>query len=117
VFDAIAESAKQLLGGYSATVVRVVGDSLHLAAFAPIDPAADEALNAMYPVRRHPLAWLEDVIMRQGFLEAADIETDLDGALRNAGRARAPALDRAFFFREGQASDFVNLCGWRGAEM
>ena len=88
VFDAIAESAKRLLGGYSATVARVVGDWPHLTAFTLVGPAADEALKAMYPVPRSPLAALEDVMMRQGFLEAADTESDLGGALRDAGRAR-----------------------------
>src|SRR6202041_2409707 len=46
VFDAIAQSAKRLLGGFSATVVRFVGDVLHLVALTPTNPAADEALQA-----------------------------------------------------------------------
>jgi two-component system NtrC family sensor kinase len=53
VFDAIAESSKRLIGGFSATVVRFVGDMLQLVALTPTNAAADEALKATFPV---PLA-------------------------------------------------------------
>ncbi|SIO66224.1 His Kinase A (phospho-acceptor) domain-containing protein [Bradyrhizobium erythrophlei] len=53
VFDAIAESSKKLIGGFSATVVRFVGDMLQLVALTPTNAAADEALKATFPV---PLA-------------------------------------------------------------
>ncbi len=49
VFEAIADSAKRLLGGFSATVLRFLGDELHLVAFTPTDPAADEGLQASFP--------------------------------------------------------------------
>ena len=49
VFEAIASSAKRLLGGYSAAVFRYIDDNVHLAAFTPTKPAADEALKADFP--------------------------------------------------------------------
>ena len=49
VFDAIAASANRLLGGFSTTVIRFVGDALHLVAFTPTNPTADEALQAAFP--------------------------------------------------------------------
>ncbi|MBR1210723.1 GAF domain-containing protein [Bradyrhizobium sp. JYMT SZCCT0180] len=49
VFEAIAASAKRLLGGFSATVLRFLGDELHLVAFTPTSPAADEGLQASFP--------------------------------------------------------------------
>ena len=49
VFDAIADSARRLLGGWSAAVFRVVDDTVHLAAFTPVSPAADAALKADFP--------------------------------------------------------------------
>jgi two-component system, NtrC family, sensor kinase len=49
VFDAIATSANRLIGGFSTVVMRFVGNTLHLAAFTPVDPKADEALKSMYP--------------------------------------------------------------------
>jgi two-component system, NtrC family, sensor kinase len=49
VFEAIAASANQLIGGFSTAVLRFIGDDLHLAAFTPTNPAADEALQAIFP--------------------------------------------------------------------
>jgi two-component system NtrC family sensor kinase len=53
VFDAIAASANRLIGGFSATVMRFIGDGLHLVASTPTNAAADEALKASFP---RPLA-------------------------------------------------------------
>ena len=49
VFEAIAASSKRLLGGFSATVLRFLGDELHLVAYTPTNPAADEGLKASFP--------------------------------------------------------------------
>jgi two-component system NtrC family sensor kinase len=53
VFDPIASSANTLIGGFSATALRYAGQTLHLAAFTPTNPTADEALMASFP---RPLA-------------------------------------------------------------
>jgi signal transduction histidine kinase len=53
VFDAIAASANRLIAGFSATVMRFIGDGLHLVASTPTNAAADEALKASFP---RPLA-------------------------------------------------------------
>src|SRR5207245_5679993 len=55
VFAAIADSAKRLLGAFSTTVLRFIGDELHLVAYTPTDAAADEALRTSFP---RPLAEL-----------------------------------------------------------
>src|SRR6266516_7717884 len=49
VFDAIAESANRLIGGFSGAVFRFVDGVSHLAAFTPTSPAADAALQASFP--------------------------------------------------------------------
>jgi signal transduction histidine kinase len=49
VFEAIASSAKRLLGGFSTAVFRVLDGTVHLAAFTPVSPAADAALQADFP--------------------------------------------------------------------
>jgi GAF domain-containing protein len=49
VFDAIASAANRLLGGFSTAVFRLSDDIVHLAAFTPTNPAADEALKADFP--------------------------------------------------------------------
>ncbi|MCP3406898.1 GAF domain-containing protein [Bradyrhizobium sp. CCGB01] len=51
VFAAIASSSKRLLGGFSATVLQFIGDELHLVAFTPTSPEADEGLKAYFPRR------------------------------------------------------------------
>src|SRR5258707_4218405 len=85
VFEAIAASAKRLIGGFSAPVVRFVDDVDHLAAFTPTRPAADEVWKASFPRRLSdfpPFDWV-----RGG--EAAqipDIEASPD--VRDLGRLR-----------------------------
>jgi GAF domain-containing protein len=51
VFAAIASSSKRLLGGFSATVLQFIGDELHLVAFTPTSPEADDGLKAAFPRR------------------------------------------------------------------
>ncbi len=53
VLDAIVESARQLVGGFSATVQRVVGDTVHLAAYTATDVAGAEALKGFFPEADH----------------------------------------------------------------
>jgi two-component system NtrC family sensor kinase len=53
VFEAIATSANRLIGGFSTTVFRFVDGLMHLKAFTPTNPAADELLQASFP---RPLA-------------------------------------------------------------
>ena len=50
VFDAIAESAKRLLGSHMATVTRVIDDVVHLAAGTARSQAEREALGLPYPL-------------------------------------------------------------------
>ncbi len=49
VLDAIVESARQLVGGFSATVQRLAGDTIHLAAYTATDAAGAEALHQFFP--------------------------------------------------------------------
>jgi GAF domain-containing protein len=49
VFEAIATSAKRLLGGFATAVFRLLDGTVHLAAFTPVSPAADAALKADFP--------------------------------------------------------------------
>jgi hypothetical protein len=50
VFEAIASSANRLLGGHSAAVMRAMDGVIHLAAFTPVNPAADAVLKSMFPM-------------------------------------------------------------------
>ena len=49
VFEAIASSSKRLLGAFSASVLQFIGDELHLVAYTPTSPEADEGLKAAFP--------------------------------------------------------------------
>ena len=41
MFDAIADKANRLIGGFSTAVLRYIDGAAHLAAFTPTDPAGD----------------------------------------------------------------------------
>src|SRR5262249_48220953 len=49
VFDAILQSAVRLLGGYSGTMTRVVGDQIEIAALTSTDATGDAAQSERYP--------------------------------------------------------------------
>jgi len=75
VFEAIAASAKKLIGGFSAVVHRFIGDDIHLAAFTPISPEADAALQASFPT---PISQLPIFLQVRGgeTAEFADTEAE-----------------------------------------
>ncbi|MGZ5261839.1 MAG: GAF domain-containing protein, partial [Burkholderiales bacterium] len=86
VFEAIAASAKRLIGGYSAAVHRVIDDVIHLVAVTPVNPEADAALKALFPL--HLSEWPLVSSMQEGETEQiADAET-ADPQYQRLGRAR-----------------------------
>ena len=85
VFEAIATSAKRLIGGFSAAVFRFVADVGCLEAFTPIRPATDEAWKASFPRRLSdfpPFKWVSGGEAAQ----VADIESMPD--IRDLSRLR-----------------------------
>src|SRR5262249_45512670 len=88
VFDAIAASAKRLLGGFTATVLHFRGDQLHLVAFTPSSPEADAGLQASFPqpVTEFPIFGQ----VRDGMpLQFPDTEADdVPAVNRDLGRLR-----------------------------
>jgi GAF domain-containing protein len=85
VFEAIATSANRLIGGHSTAVCRFVEGAVHLAAFTPTSPAADEVLKASLPrplADFPPFEWVREGKTGQ----IADAETIPD--LRDLARAR-----------------------------
>jgi signal transduction histidine kinase/DNA-binding response OmpR family regulator/putative methionine-R-sulfoxide reductase with GAF domain len=93
VFEAIASSSNQLIGGLSTAVFRIFDDALHLVAFTPTNAAADDALKASFPL---PLAQFPLALpLREGaMVRIADTEDEV----------RVPALLR----------DLARLRGYRG---
>jgi signal transduction histidine kinase len=88
VFEAIASSAKRLLGGFSTTVLRFIGDELHLVAYTPTNTAADEALKASFP--RHLAEFPSFALVRDGeTVQFADTEAEnVPAANRELARIR-----------------------------
>src|SRR5712692_4384764 len=90
VFDAIVRRAKRLLSGFSATVTKLVGDELHLAAFTTTSEAGDEFLKSRYPrpLADNPLS--EQAVRDRAPCFASDTETDprYSAAARERARAR-----------------------------
>ena len=86
VFEAIADSSNRLVGGISTAVHRVIDDIVHLAAFTPISPEADEALQAVFPVRRNEMAAVA-LVQNGETAQIADAET-ADAYTQRLARAR-----------------------------
>src|SRR5258706_394336 len=90
VFEAIAESARRLVGGHSAAVTRVIGDMIHLAAFTAGSEAGTKELQSSFPT---PLSspGIHSRVARTGELAfRTDIETepDVPQAVKELARAR-----------------------------
>src|SRR3981081_1893204 len=49
VFEAIASSSKRLIGGFSTTVLRFIGEQLHLVAYTPTSATAAQTLKGAFP--------------------------------------------------------------------
>lgn len=89
VFEAIAQRANKLVGGYASTVIRFEGDTPNMPAFTPISEEADAALRDAFPMVIPGDPGLEAV--RRGEISALeDTEADKNARLRirNVGRAR-----------------------------
>ena len=86
VFEAIAASSKQLIGGFSTAVFRFVDGASHLAAFTPTDPAADQILKASFP---RPLAGFQPFENANTGEPVQIVDTEAaDGRIKDIARAR-----------------------------
>jgi len=87
VFDAIALRANGLVNGLSTAVFAHDDekDIAHLRAFSPVNPVADAALRAMFPMKLSGLPFRE--ILRRGEIYSIP-DTELDDVGRPLGRAR-----------------------------
>jgi two-component system NtrC family sensor kinase len=87
VFDAIANRSKQLIGGFSCTVFRLIHGIVHLVAYTSVGAAADEVLKAAFPRPVGEMS-LFDMAKGQDVFEEADAEDNPDARLRELARAR-----------------------------
>jgi GAF domain-containing protein len=88
VFEAIAASARHLIGGHSSAVTRVVGDELHLAASAAEGEIGKEALARVFPMPLASPRPLPRVARTGEVVILTDTESRPDDVLREMARAR-----------------------------
>ncbi len=88
VFEAIAESARRVVGAWSATVTRVVGDEIHLAAFTTTSQVGRDMLMSRYPQSFASPSVSAQVIRSGKVIMYADTEREGDETTREVGRAR-----------------------------
>jgi len=86
VFEVIVGSAKRLLGGFSAAVVRVIDGIAHLEAITPTNPVADAITKNSFP---RPVVDFQSFAMAQAgkVVQISDTEA-LSDDIRNIARAR-----------------------------
>jgi GAF domain-containing protein len=90
VFDAIAQSAMRLFGGQSATVTRVVGDEIHLAALTAGDEAGIKAVHSSFPSLLSSTG-IHSRVARNGapaFRYDIENESDVSTSVKELARAR-----------------------------
>jgi GAF domain-containing protein len=110
VFDAIAESARRVIGGHSSLVTRVIGDQLHLAAFTTGSEAGREKLTSTYPQPFSSPIMSARVVRTGQVVFYADTERDADDMTREFARARGYRSVLAVpMLREGTAIGTINV--------
>src|SRR3954451_24980613 len=87
VFEAIAISAKRLIGGFSSSVFRFVDGIAHLAAFTPTNAAADQVLKDTFP---RAVAEFQPFELAQAgnVVQVPDTEAHPDARMKEVARAR-----------------------------
>jgi GAF domain-containing protein len=90
VFDAIAKRSMRLIGGSSASVVRVIDGNLHLAALTSTNQEGDEGLRGLFPAPISALHTYNIVIRSRAPYIRPDTETasDITSQGRELARAR-----------------------------
>src|SRR5215831_15976903 len=90
VFDTILASATTLLGGFVASITRLVGDDVHMAAFTSMGESLDATVRQSYPVsidspNPHSLAIRR---CEPHIITDADTQPDIPEPVRRMARAR-----------------------------
>jgi GAF domain-containing protein len=108
VFEAIAQSAQRVVGTYSATVTRVVGDQIHLAAFT--SEIGRETLMSMYPQSLSASTVSGQVVRTGKVVMYADTEREGDERTREVARARGfRSVLGVPMLRDGTAIGTINV--------
>jgi two-component system, NtrC family, sensor kinase len=112
VFDAIVESARRLLNGFSAGVTRLVSDELYLAAFTRTTAAGDALIKSDPSPLLAPGSLAAQVVRGRVPSFVIDIETDerVDAARREMARQRGyRSVVHVPMLREGLAIGTISV--------
>ena len=110
VFDAIAESARRVIGGHSSLVTRVVGDQLHLAAFTAGSEVGREKLTSTYPQPLSSPVMSARVVRTGKVFFYADTEQGADEITKGFARARGyRSVISVPMLRDGTAIGTINV--------
>jgi len=90
VFEAIVRCAPRLISGASATVTRLVDQTLHIAAFSSVSASADEAVRRRYPTPLERMYGPKIAIRTLAPFSISDTESDpgMPADAREYARAR-----------------------------
>ena len=106
VFEAIVANADRLIGGFLTAVYRFVGGMCHLAAFTPVNPAADEILKSRFP---RPIAGIWHFERAQAGETVEIPDTEIQPRLAVDGNSAGARLSKRVVF----ASDEQGNGDWR----
>ena len=89
VFDAIVQTAKRLIGAFSATVTHVGDGMLHLVAHTATTPEGAEALNRFFPIPVEGTPMGRAIQSRRPqFVDDFETDPDIEDADRELARSR-----------------------------
>jgi GAF domain-containing protein len=112
VFDAIVQTARRLLGGFSASVTRVADDMVLLGAYTGIGESGDSALKGLFPALLSDRPELARVVETKASFCIADAETDPDVTPRWQEMARRRGFRSVLFvpmLRAGRVIGTINV--------
>jgi GAF domain-containing protein len=112
VFDAIAASARRLLGGHAANVARRAGDLLELAAFTSTGEAGDSEISRLWPAKITGKGHMGKALLSKAPAWVEDIETDTSYSDEFRAGARARGMRSAVsvpMLREGEAIGVISV--------
>ncbi|MEP6971026.1 MAG: GAF domain-containing protein, partial [Betaproteobacteria bacterium] len=89
VLDAIVNSARKLIDGFSATLLRLVGETIQLAAYTKTDEAGDRALLKFFPApMSSDTIYLPLITTKPYFVEDTESAEGMSDGLRHLARIR-----------------------------
>jgi len=112
VFDAIAASARRLLGGHAANVARRAGDVLELAAFTSTGEAGDSEISRLWPAKITGKGHMGKALLSKAPAWVEDIETEPGYSEEFRAGARARGMRSAVsvpMLREGEAIGVISV--------